>query len=132
MGPHIGLGIPSVIHDNLPVIELLLTTPIIIAGGADKKLSFAELGAKIAGKAKAAILIGQTAKTIAMAVRAVPYSNVPVEFASSMADAVDRARKIAAAPDVVLLSPACASYDMFDNFQHRGQEFCRLVRETSG
>jgi len=99
---------------------------IIIAGGYDKGLAFDELGERIAQKAKAAILIGETAEKIADAIR-----NTQVESVASLSEAVNLAKQLATGSDVVLLSPACASYDMFDNFQHRGREFCRLVRETS-
>jgi len=52
-----------------------------------------------------------------------------VEFAASLAEAVELAARLAESGDVVLLSPACASYDMFDNFQHRGRQFADLVRD---
>jgi UDP-N-acetylmuramoylalanine--D-glutamate ligase len=52
-----------------------------------------------------------------------------IEIVSSLAEAVQLADRLAVSGDVVLLSPACASYDMFENFRHRGQEFCRLVRQ---
>jgi UDP-N-acetylmuramoylalanine--D-glutamate ligase len=139
---------------------------IIIAGGYDKNLPFEQLGEKIAKNAKAAILIGQTARKIASAIRnanvslrgAQRRSNLNrrvtsdssfavapdksgllrrmderratrIEIVNSLAEAVQLADRLAVSGDVVLLSPACASYDMFENFQHRGQEFCRLVRE---
>ena len=51
-----------------------------------------------------------------------------VEIVDSLAQAVHLADRVAETGDVVLLSPACASYDMFDNFQHRGREFTKLVR----
>ncbi|MFQ6034588.1 MAG: UDP-N-acetylmuramoyl-L-alanine--D-glutamate ligase [Sedimentisphaerales bacterium] len=103
---------------------------IIIAGGYDKHLSFDELGQKIAENAKAAILIGQTAQKIATAIRNTQYAirNTRVEIVNSLAEAVQLANRLAVSGDVVLLSPACASYDMFDNFEQRGQEFARLVQ----
>jgi len=122
---------------------------IIIAGGYDKKLPFDELGARIAGKAKAAVLIGQTAQKIvdaisntAMSLRAKrsnlkPHNtqramrDVRVSRVRSFAEAVETAHRVAESGDVVLLSPACASYDMFDNFQQRGSEFVKLVRDIS-
>jgi len=122
---------------------------IIIAGGYDKNLPFDELGQKIAAAAKAAILIGRTAQKIAEAIRSAQVSlrgakrrsnlnerdtryeirDTKVEFAASLAEAVDLAARLAESGDVVLLSPACASYDMFDNFQHRGRQFAGLVRD---
>ncbi|MBA7663008.1 UDP-N-acetylmuramoylalanine--D-glutamate ligase [subsurface metagenome] len=57
--------------------------------------------------------------------------NTRVELVESLAEAVQLANQLAETGDVVLLSPACASYDMFDNFQQRGCEFIRLVRDIS-
>ena len=118
---------------------------IIIAGGYDKNLPFDELGKKIATSAKAAILIGQTAGKIASSIRNTNMSlrakrsnlklrstqyamrNTEVKIVDSLGKAVELAERLAIGGDVVLLSPGCASYDMFDNFQHRGQEFVKLV-----
>ncbi len=97
---------------------------VIIAGGYDKNLPFDEFGQKITEKAKAAILLGQTAQKIASTI-----CDTKIEIVNSLDEAVNLARQLAESGDVVLLSPACASYDMFDNFQQRGKEFCRLVRE---
>jgi UDP-N-acetylmuramoylalanine--D-glutamate ligase len=101
---------------------------IIIAGGYDKGIAFDKLGKKIAQKAKAAILIGQTAQKIAASIADISESNTKVKFAHSLTEAVNLANELVVEGDVVLLSPACASYDKFDNFEHRGQEFTRLVR----
>jgi UDP-N-acetylmuramoylalanine--D-glutamate ligase len=100
---------------------------IIIAGGYDKHIPFDELGREMAQKAKAVVLIGQTADIIAAAIRAVPKTATIIEMADSMADAVAAAARLAEPGDVVLMSPACASYDMFENFQQRGQIFRDLV-----
>ena len=54
-----------------------------------------------------------------------------IEIVASLADAVALAAKLAVPGDVVLLSPACASYDMFDNFQQRGRQFAELVAALS-
>ncbi len=117
---------------------------IIIAGGYDKNIPFDELGQKIAEHAKAAILIGQTAPKIAEAISNVVIplrgakrrsnpdeQGTKVELFSSLADAVTLANRLAVNGDVVLLSPACASYDMFENYEQRGCEFIRLVRRLS-
>ncbi|GAF87848.1 unnamed protein product, partial [marine sediment metagenome] len=104
----------------------------IIAGGYDKNVAFDELGQKIAKDAKTAILLGKTAEKIADAIKASPKNKTRIEFVNSLAEAVQLANRLSESGDVVLLSPACASYDMFDNFQQRGQEFCRLVHQISG
>jgi len=113
-------------------LEAFKQPVIIIAGGYDKNLPFDEFGEKIAQRAKAAILMGQTTKKIAEAIEAHPEAKSKIERVGSLTEAVKLAKQLAASGDVVLLSPACASYDMFDNFQHRGEEFCRLVREVDG
>jgi UDP-N-acetylmuramoylalanine--D-glutamate ligase len=110
---------------------------IIIAGGYDKNLPFDELGERIAQKAKAAILIGETAKKIAGTIEKKSATEntekrIKVEVVDSLAAAVGLARELAVGGDVVLLSPGCASYDMFDNFQQRGEEFTRLAHQVSG
>jgi len=104
---------------------------ILIAGGYDKGLSFDELGDKIAQSAKAVILIGQTAPKIAQAIRAYPDRQPEIKMETSLTDAVRSARSLAVSGDVVLLSPACASYDMFENFQQRGLEFITLVHQIA-
>ncbi|MHC4891105.1 MAG: UDP-N-acetylmuramoyl-L-alanine--D-glutamate ligase, partial [Planctomycetota bacterium] len=70
-------------------------------------------------------------KKIADAIQAFPQANAEIEIVSSLSEAVELAGSLAVSGDVVLLSPACASYDMFDNFQHRGREFCALVNKIS-
>jgi UDP-N-acetylmuramoylalanine--D-glutamate ligase len=131
----------------ITALEAFKQPEIIIAGGYDKNISFDEFGQKIAEKAKAAILIGQTARKIADAIqksiRAKERKSIreqtmtsgkqgcQIQFAGSLAEAVELANRLAGDGDVVLLSPACASYDMFDNFQQRGQEFAKLVRKLN-
>ena len=124
---------------------------IIIAGGYDKNLPFDKLGEKIAQKAKAAILIGQTAPKIRCSIletrystawhglparentarTAVPHSESRIQIVGSLAKAVDLAHRFAVPGDVVLLSPACASYDMFENYEQRGNEFTKLVKSLN-
>jgi UDP-N-acetylmuramoylalanine--D-glutamate ligase len=115
---------------------------IIIAGGYDKNLPFDRLGEKIAQKAKAAILIGQTAPKIAKAIKNHEQLGIEkrvtsresrvtkTEIVNYLSQAVHFANRLAEPGDVVLLSPACASYDMFENYEQRGKEFCELVRQT--
>ena len=69
-------------------------------------------------------MIGEDGPTLAAALGA---ASIPVTASPSMEAAVDAARRLAEPGDVVLLSPACASFDMFDNFEHRGDVFRKLV-----
>ncbi len=112
----------------IAALEAFEQPVVIIAGGYDKNVAFDELGQKIAENARAAILLGQTAERIADAIKASPKNQTRIELVNSLAEAVQLANRLTVSDDVVLLSPACASYDMFDNFQHRGREFTRLVR----
>ena len=105
---------------------------ILIAGGYDKKIPYEPLGEVIPAKVKDLILIGATAPKIEEAVRnAKDYSvgNPNIYRAESMQDAVNIARKIAKEGDIVSLSPASASFDMYPNFEVRGRHFKQLVNE---
>jgi UDP-N-acetylmuramoylalanine--D-glutamate ligase len=113
-------------------VEAFEQPTIIIAGGYDKHVAFDEFGKVITNKAKAVILIGQTAEQIADAIRIFPENKTRIDIVSSLAEAVQLANRYAERGDVVLLSPACASYDMFENFEQRGQDFCALVHQISG
>jgi UDP-N-acetylmuramoylalanine--D-glutamate ligase len=104
---------------------------ILIAGGYDKHIPFDEFGRKIAQKAKAAILIGQTAQTIAKTITASPQNQAVIKFAKTLTEAVKIARELAVSGDVVLLSPACASYDMFENYEQRGKQFSDLANNIN-
>ncbi|WP_420887184.1 UDP-N-acetylmuramoyl-L-alanine--D-glutamate ligase [Candidatus Litorirhabdus singularis] len=97
---------------------------VLIAGGEGKGADFHELGAAFASSCKGVVLIGEDAAQI----EAVIPNSVTALHATSMAAAVSAARQLAAAGDVVLLSPACASFDMFRSFVDRGEQFTRAVR----
>lgn len=99
---------------------------VLIAGGEGKDADFNDLHEAVKGKVRAAILIGRDAGLIADAINDV----TEVVHASDMQDAVSKAEQIAEDGDSVLLSPACASFDMFDNFAHRGEVFIGAVREV--
>ena len=101
---------------------------ILIAGGYDKKISFAELVKCIAERAKAVVLIGQTAEKIAQSIQACEKTKCVIKYADSMQQAVAISNELAADGDVVLMSPACASYDMFKNYIQRSQAFIEAVR----
>lgn len=113
-------------------IEAFDESMVLIAGGYDKKLSFDELAKVIAAKARAAVLIGDTAEKIKTAIETVsPEAKITIEICGSLSEAVEAADKTARKGDVVLLSPACASFDMFDNYERRGETFARLVRRLA-
>jgi len=103
---------------------------VLIAGGYDKHTPFDELGGKVVSSAKAVVLIGQTARQIDSAIKAASENGreIEVQFADSLAEAVGIANRLAVPGDVVLLSPACASYDMFENYQQRGRLFAEFVQ----
>lgn len=98
---------------------------VLIAGGVDKGGSYEPLRDRMDARGRAVVLIGEAAPLIRSAFAASP---VPVEDAASIDDAVLRARALARPGDAVLLAPACASFDMFRSYAHRGDEFARAVR----
>jgi UDP-N-acetylmuramoylalanine--D-glutamate ligase len=97
---------------------------ILIAGGKGKGQDFAPLGPAARGRVAHAVVIGEDGPAIAAALE---RAGVPVTRAGSMEEAITSARRVAVPGSVVLLSPACASFDMFDNYEHRGEVFKRLV-----
>ncbi|MDE1924466.1 MAG: UDP-N-acetylmuramoyl-L-alanine--D-glutamate ligase, partial [Gammaproteobacteria bacterium] len=99
-----------------------------ILGGLAKGQDFAPLARALRGRVRAAVLIGRDAPAIGAAIGCV----CPVERATSMEEAVAAAARLARAGDAVLLSPACASLDMFRDYAHRGQAFAAAVRALSG
>ncbi len=113
---------------TLAAIEGLDGPLVLIAGGQGKGADFVPLRAVLAGKGRAAVLMGEAADIIERSLDGV----VPVQRAGSMADAVARARVLAQPGDVVLLSPACASFDMFDGFAARGDAFILAARALEG
>ncbi|KTC83900.1 UDP-N-acetylmuramoyl-L-alanine--D-glutamate ligase [Legionella cincinnatiensis] len=96
---------------------------VLIAGGQGKGADFRELAQPIADFVRSIILIGEDADKIEAALADV----VPISRASSLDNAVEVAKLQAKPGDVVLLSPACASLDMFRDFNHRGEAFASLV-----
>ena len=98
---------------------------VLIAGGQGKGADFSPLAEVLARKARALVLIGEDRLKIA----AVAEGQCPYVFADSMAEAVQKAAQLAQAGDNVLLSPACASFDMFKNYGHRGDVFVQAVLE---
>ncbi len=99
---------------------------ILIAGGRDKDSDFALLSPLIREKVKALVLVGETREHLAR----VWDGLAPKYLAADMAEAVTLAWEASRPGDVVLLSPACASFDMFRDYAHRGETFQQLVREV--
>ncbi len=97
---------------------------VLIAGGEGKGQDFAPLAAACKGKVKLAVLIGRDAPLIAAALK----GRCPVLMADSMENAVAIIATVAESGDTVLLSPACASFDMFRDYAHRGDVFADAVR----
>ncbi len=98
---------------------------VLIAGGSSKNNDFSEFARHLNGKVRKLILIGETSADIANAALDEGYSDIV--FASSLKEAVDIAQKVAKSGDVVLLSPGCASFDMFKDFEDRGEKFKQIV-----
>ncbi|KTD33184.1 UDP-N-acetylmuramoylalanine--D-glutamate ligase [Legionella nautarum] len=96
---------------------------VLIAGGIGKGADFTELRTPVADYVRSVVLIGEDADKIQAALSNV----VPVLRAPSLDGAVNLAKSQAMPGDVVLLSPACASFDMFKDFNHRGESFANLV-----
>lgn len=101
---------------------------ILIAGGYDKNLDYTVIGKPIVENCKAVVLLGQTADKIEEAVRLV-NKDFPIYRCNSLEETIKTAENIAIKGDVVLFSPASASFDMFKNFAERGEIFKKLVGE---
>ena len=100
---------------------------VLIAGGDGKGADFTPLQAPVAAHCRAVVLLGRDADLLA----ATFGDSVPLVRVTTLEEAVQRAADIAQEGDAVLLSPACASLDMFKNFEERGQLFARAVGDLS-
>jgi UDP-N-acetylmuramoylalanine--D-glutamate ligase len=98
---------------------------VLIAGGEGKGQDFAPLAPAVAEHARAVLLIGRDAPLLERALAGV---GVPLEHCVTLERAVTRAAEIAREGDAVLLSPACASFDMFRDYRHRGEAFAAAAR----
>lgn len=101
---------------------------VVLIGGRDKGNDYSRLNELVKKHCRAVIAIGESAEKVVAAFS----SLVPVERAATMPDAVQKARARALKGDVVLLSPACASFDWFDNYEHRGKVFKEIVHALPG
>jgi UDP-N-acetylmuramoylalanine--D-glutamate ligase len=100
----------------------------IILGGKDKNTDYTPLAEPLKAKARAVLLIGAAAEKIEAQLRGA----VPMIPCGTLEAAVHEARVQAQSGDTVLLAPACASFDQFENFEHRGREFKRLIQALDG
>ncbi len=104
-------------------VESVDSMLVLVAGGDGKGSDFTGLANAVDGKLRGAVLIGADAEKIAHALDTV----MPVHFAENMDAAVNMAATCAETEDTVLLAPACASFDQYDNFKARGDAFCAAV-----
>ena len=102
---------------------------VLIAGGDAKGADLSPLAESLEGRVKRIVTLGKDAPIVAALA---DQCGIPHVLVATMEDAVVAAAKAAARGDLVLLSPACASLDMFDNFQQRGEVFASAVRSLSG
>jgi UDP-N-acetylmuramoylalanine--D-glutamate ligase len=102
---------------------------ILIAGGYDKHVSLHQFAQECVRSTKCVILIGETAKTIQKLIQDIKGEKIKPEVyvAASLDESVKKSFEVAEPGDIVLLSPACASYGMFTNYEERGKRFKELV-----
>jgi UDP-N-acetylmuramoylalanine--D-glutamate ligase len=96
---------------------------ILLAGGSSKEADFAEIAGLMRTRTRHTILFGQTRHQLAEAIG----DGHPVTLVETLNDAVSLADGMSTSGDTVLLGPACASYDQFRSYVHRGEVFCELV-----
>ncbi|MDK2835880.1 MAG: UDP-N-acetylmuramoylalanine--D-glutamate ligase [Thermosediminibacterales bacterium] len=111
----------------IKALEAVEEPIVLIAGGMEKGVDFTGFAQSFKNRVKALVVLGETASKIAEAAR--ENGVTCIKEVSTMEDAVNEAFKMAVPGDCVLLSPACASWDMFKNFEERGRIFKKSVRE---
>jgi UDP-N-acetylmuramoylalanine--D-glutamate ligase len=109
---------------TVAALEGLGRKVVLLAGGEGKGQDFAPLNPAVSKHARAVVLIGRDAPLIATALEG---CGVPLLRATDMGDAVQQAARLAQSGDAILLSPACASFDMFRNYEHRAELFVEAV-----
>jgi len=119
-GTNVGASVAALAGFAQPVV--------LIAGGDGKGQDFAPLAPAVKAHARAVVVIGRDAETLAAALAG---TGIPIERAQTMEQAVAAAHALARAGDAVLLSPACASLDMFRNYGHRGDVFAEAARSLA-
>ena len=115
---------------TIKAIEAMTRPTVLLLGGYDKHSDFHELFGHFGGRVKAAVVLGETREKILAAARDTGAIGL-CHTAGTFAEAVDLARSLASPGDAVLLSPACASWDMFEDFEQRGRVFKEQVTSFS-
>lgn len=112
---------------SIKAIQAMTRPTVLIAGGYDKKVTFDEWAKELEGKVKCLVLLGETSNQIADTAKKYGFENII--FTKSLKEAIDECKKNAQQGDAVLLSPACASWDMFDSYEQRGDMFKDYVKK---
>ena len=108
---------------------------VLLLGGREKHLRLEEVAEQAVARCAAIVCFGESAGLFEEALASAAGEadlDLPIERVETLTDAVEAARALAEPGNVVLLSPACASYDAYENFEQRGDDFRRLVREFAG
>lgn len=113
---------------TIKAVEAMTRPTVLILGGFDKHAEFGDLMQRL-GPVRSIVVLGETAPKILRAAREAGFQNI--RAVRDMAQAVKEAAAAADAGDAVLLSPACASWDMYKDFEERGRHFKKLVRDLS-
>ncbi|MBR2001046.1 MAG: UDP-N-acetylmuramoyl-L-alanine--D-glutamate ligase [Firmicutes bacterium] len=108
---------------SIKALEAMETPVLLIAGGYDKKSSYEEFIKAFDGKVKKLLLLGVTAPAIRDTALSMGYPEADILMCKDMDECVRQAAKLAVEGDTVLLSPACASWDMYDSYEQRGAHF---------
>lgn len=119
------------VDSTIKAVQSMKSPTVMILGGYDKHTDFLPLAREIAASnmIRSAVLIGETATQIARALAEAGFTDATQAY--SMEDAVAKARALAVSGGNVLLSPACASFDMFRDYEHRGQVYKDIVRSLN-
>ncbi len=105
---------------------------MLLLGGRDKKLPLEEMSREALERCRGIVLFGEAAELLEDALRREPNPrNVPIIRDSDLEQAVSTASELAQPGDVVLLAPACTSYDAYENFERRGEHFRALVQQIA-
>ena len=113
---------------SIKALEAMETPVLLIAGGYDKKSSYEKFIKAFDGKVKKLLLLGTTAQAIRAAAIGLGYPEADILMCKDMDECVRQAAKLAVPGDTVLLSPACASWDMYESYEQRGRHFKSCVK----